>query len=97
MVPFQVSQHVLCVLPSILVSVDGTEPTVEPSGFITAKEHPIYLRRCAIMVFARLLSGHLPGQRILGYFSRKNLRQESNCILLAAVGATAFYHDLYVG
>ena len=97
MVPFQVSQHVLCVLPSILVSADGTEPTVEPSSFITAKEHPIHLRRYAIMMFARLLSGHLTGQRFLGYPVRENHRQESNGMLLPTVGATVFYHYLYVG
>jgi hypothetical protein len=63
MVPFQVSQHVLCVLPSILVSTNSTEPTVEPASFITAKEHLINLRERATMVFAGLLSGHLTSQR----------------------------------
>jgi len=78
MVPFQVSQHVPCVLPSILVSVDGTEPTVGPAGFVTAKEHPIYQRGRATIVFAGSLSGHLTNQRWLRYPARENRRQEGN-------------------
>ena len=93
MVPFQVSQYILCILPSVLVSVDGAQPTVRSSGFITAEEHPIHLRRCTTMVFARLLSSHLPGQRLFRYSARKDLRQESNGMFLPPVGATALCHD----
>ena len=79
MVPLQVSQDVLCVLPSILVGIDGTESTMRPTSRITAQKRPVYLddgaavsaaritTRFAVVVFARFLFSHLTSQGVLGY------------------------------
>ena len=97
MVPFQVPQHVPCVLPPILVSVNGTKSTVESASFVIAKEHPIYLHEYATtIVFAGFLSGHLASQRFLGYSVRENFRQESNGMLFPAVSAAPFCYNPYV-
>ena len=97
MVPFQVPQNVLGVLPPALVGTNCTEPTVEPASTIIAEEHPIYLSGRGSMVFAGFLSSHLTNQRFLRYSNREDPRQESNCMLLPAVSATAFCHDSYIG
>ena len=89
MVPFQMSQYVLCVLPSILVRIDGTQPTMRPASRVTAQERPVYLRDgtavsaarvtvvftrfAVVVVFARFLFRHLTGQGVLGYPAGENL------------------------
>jgi len=97
MVPFQVPQNVLGVLPPTLVGTNCTEPTVEPASTVTAEEYPIYLGERGTPVLAGFLSGHLTSQRFLRYTNREDPRQKSNCLFLPAVSATAFCHDSYVG
>ena len=71
MVPLQVSQDVLCVLPPVLVGIYRTQPTMRPASRITAQERTVYLRdgtavsaaRITVVftcvVFARFLFRHL--------------------------------------